>query len=152
MEIKIDKSVIALIGSVLAVIIISVIVLFMLLPKSETVQSPSQSSQISQTVSVSEFETRIADPQNILLDIRTPSEFNSGRIAGAINIDYYEPGFQSELEKLDKEKQYIIYCNSGNRTSSTLAIMKKMGFKNVVDLRGGITAWKQAGKNTCTSC
>ena len=83
----------------------------------------------------------------VILDIRTPDEFNSGRIAGSVNIDFYESNFASELAKLDKDKTYFVYCNSGNRSGSAMGTMRDLGFVDVYDLDGGIQAWYNSGLN-----
>ena len=81
----------------------------------------------------------------VILDVRTPEEFRSGYIEGAVNIDYYGPGFPVEIGKLDKTKTYLVYCRTGNRTESAFALMKELQFKEVYPVEGGITAWRAAG-------
>jgi len=81
----------------------------------------------------------------VILDIRTPDEFNSGRIAGSVNLDFYESDFASELDKLDKDMTYFVYCNSGNRSGSAMGTMRDLGFTDVYDLDGGIQAWYSSG-------
>lgn len=105
-----------------------------------------------ETISASSFQNEINSDDVIILDIRTPEEFASGRIANSQNIDFYAADFKNNLEKLDKDKEYKIYCNSGNRSESAKKIMEEMGFKNVVELRGGIQAWMSNGLPTCTTC
>jgi len=82
-----------------------------------------------------------------IIDLRTPEELlpkNGGKIfPEAINIDFYEPAFVQNLLKLDRDEKYLIYCRSGNRSGKTLDLMKKTGFKNVVELAGGKKAWDQ---------
>lgn len=81
---------------------------------------------------------------SIVIDIRTPDELLSGTIVEKpLNIDYYSNNFDDELKKLDKNKKYLIYCHSGNRTGSTLKKMKDMGFSSVADLKGGINVWDE---------
>ena len=77
----------------------------------------------------------------ILLDIRTPEEFANGRIRGAKLIDYYSSEFVERLKKLDRNKTYLIYCRSGNRTGRSLAIFKRLGFGKVYQLEGGLIGW-----------
>ena len=81
----------------------------------------------------------------VILDIRTPEEFNAGRIAGSVNIDFYESSFAAELDKLEKDKTYFVYCNSGNRSSRAMGTMRDLGFVDVYDLDGGIQAWYNSG-------
>ena len=77
----------------------------------------------------------------VILDIRTPEEFAAGHIAGAINIDYYADDFEQRLGVLDFDVPYVMYCNSGNRSSNTLPLMDSIGFSEVYELEGGIQAW-----------
>jgi rhodanese-related sulfurtransferase len=74
-----------------------------------------------------------------LLDVRTPAEFDAGHIQGAINVDFENVNFQSEVKKLDVSKTYFVYCRSGNRSSQSVVIMRNSGIKNIYDLQGGIS-------------
>lgn len=79
----------------------------------------------------------------ILIDVRTPGEVNAGYIDGAdAFIDYNGASFQSEINKLDKEKTYVMYCRSGGRSGRAAEFMVKNGFKDVYNLEGGILAYK----------
>lgn len=81
----------------------------------------------------------------IIIDVRTPQEFANEYIENAVNIDYYSEEFQNELNKLDKEKTYLIYCLSGNRSGKALSIMKELAFREVYNILGGIIQWKAEG-------
>ncbi len=81
----------------------------------------------------------------IILDVRTEPEYKSGHIENAENIDYYLEGFKDELGELDKNKTYLIYCASGNRSGKALKIMDEMGFQKAYNVLGGIKRWKSKG-------
>lgn len=102
-----------------------------------------------ENVDVDKFETLIAGKDKVfLLDVRTPDEFKEEHIEGAIEIDFKERSFRDEcLKKLPKDKVIAVYCRSGFRSSTASNILLEEGF-NVVNLKGGITAWKEAGKPT----
>ena len=104
----------------------------------------AQATPALKSVSVEEFE-KVLEQEVVLLDIRTPEEFAQGQIEGATLIDYYDADFTSQLEELDKDKTYAIYCRSGARSGDTLALMQELGFTSVYDLSGGILAWNAAG-------
>jgi rhodanese-related sulfurtransferase len=83
------------------------------------------------------------NPKAIVLDIRTPAEFNEGHIPGAVNIDYKADSFESELEKLDRDATYVMHCRSGRRSANSFETFSKLGFKNIVHMYDGILGWKQ---------
>lgn len=89
-----------------------------------------------------------ADPQALFLDVRTPEEYNSHHLHEAINIDFYEQDFSQKVGELDKDKTYLVYCQSGGRSSSAVEEMQKMGFTHVVGLKGGILGWELSGMMT----
>ena len=79
----------------------------------------------------------------LIIDVRTSEEFKEVRLPNSINIDFYNPqGFMQELEKLDKNKSYYIYCRTGSRSANTCELMKEIGFAKTYNLLGGITEWK----------
>lgn len=86
-----------------------------------------------------------AESNPVLLDVRTPGEFSGGYIKGAINIDYNSGDFSEKVNKLDKSEPVFVYCLSGGRSSSAANQMRSSGFKNVIELKGGIMKWKAAG-------
>lgn len=81
----------------------------------------------------------------VTLDVRTPAEFAAGHVPGATNLDLYSAQFRAQLEKLDKNRSYVVYCHTGNRSGQATTLMHTLGFKHVYDVQGGIAAWEQAG-------
>lgn len=103
-------------------------------------------SGTGQQLDAKAFSEKIHSENNpVILDVRTPEEFSGGYIAGAINIDYNSGDFAEKAYKLDKEETIYVYCLSGGRSSSAANEMRKAGYKNVYDLKGGILKWKAAG-------
>lgn len=83
------------------------------------------------------------DGNAVVLDVRTPEELEEGIIPHAINIDFYlGQDFLAEIEKLEKGKNYYVYCRSGNRSGQACAIMNSLGFKNTYNLAGGFMNWE----------
>ena len=83
-----------------------------------------------------------SDKNAIILDVRTPEEFVISRIPNSINIDFYNPQiFMEEINKLDKNQSYYIYCRTGIRSANSCALMKELGFKKTFNLVGGIVDW-----------
>lgn len=108
--------------------------------KAEATNAPAQ------LVTVPEAEKLIADKKVVVLDVRTPSEFAAGHIAGATNLDFHDKDFQAKLGKLDKSQPYLVHCAVGGRSGKAGKLMSTMDFKSVYDLKGGLTAWEKAGK------
>jgi len=88
------------------------------------------------------------NPNFIIVDVRTVAEFKNEHIANGINIDYYSPDINSIVGKLDKNRQYLIYCRTGIRGAGVTLIMVDSGFKEVYNLSGGIVQWIQDGYPT----
>jgi rhodanese-related sulfurtransferase len=108
-------------------------------PNVPTITTPDAYNLIQQNLN---------NPDFIILDVRTADEFNSGHIAGAINIDYESQQFTADVSKLDKNKQYLVYCATGIRGAAATQIMMSLGFTDVQNMAGGITAWIQDGYPT----
>ncbi len=90
------------------------------------------------------FAELIKDPQVIILDARTAEEYQEGHLEGAILIDVKENDFLTKAEQLlPKEKKVAVYCRSGRRSATAAGILGEKGYQ-VVNLQGGITAWKAA--------
>lgn len=80
-----------------------------------------------------------------VIDVRMPEEFAEGHLKGAQNIDISSPDFQKNLAKLDPAKTYLVHCAAGGRSTRSLTILKKLGFKSIIHLDGGLNGWKEAG-------
>ena len=95
-------------------------------------------------LSQEEWEEQMKNDDNaLMLDVRTPQEFEEGYIPGAVNIDIYlGQGFLEELGKLDKSKNYYVYCRSGARSGQACAIMNSIGIENAYNLEGGFMNWE----------
>jgi rhodanese-related sulfurtransferase len=102
-----------------------------------------QSQTASGTVDAKTFQQKLNETKDkVILDVRTPEEYAEGYIDQAVLMNYYDDSFESGLKKLDKNKTYFVYCAAGGRSHSALEDMQKAGFTKVIELGGGITAWK----------
>ncbi len=79
----------------------------------------------------------------VLIDVRTSEEVQTYRLEGSLHLDYLGPGFLDALEDLDREATYLLYCRSGRRSVRTGVLMKNWGFNHVINLDGGLAAWKE---------
>jgi rhodanese-related sulfurtransferase len=93
------------------------------------------------------FENKLQSINNpLLVDVRTQGEYNQGHLSNAMLIDYNSSEFKSRLSKLDKTKAVFVYCAVGGRSNAAVNVLTGMGFKEIYDLQGGISAWQQAKK------
>jgi len=95
-------------------------------------------------LSQEDWVAQLKDDSNAyILDVRTEDEREEGFIPNSTNIDIYlGQGFLEELEKLDKNKNYYVYCRSGNRSGQACAIMNSVGIENAFNLEGGFMNWE----------
>ncbi len=97
-----------------------------------------------QNIDNKEFKELLKKPNTLVMDVRTPKEVGEGYIPQATlfadinNAD----AFETALSKLDKSKNYLVYCRSGARSSKACKIMEEKGFKgSLYNLAMGITGW-----------
>lgn len=77
----------------------------------------------------------------VILDVRTQMEFDMGHIDNAILIDIYRDDFREELDKLDKNKEYLVYCRTGARSGAALGMMDELGFQKAYNMQYGIVSY-----------
>jgi len=118
--------------------------------KTNNVTTHEKVSQvISKNVDVNDFESKINSLENVqLIDVRTPQEWNSGVIDGAMKININGSDFKGNVEKLDKKAPVLVYCRSGGRSGKAMKILIDLGFEEVYNLKGGITACNANGNKT----
>ena len=122
---------------------LSAVFLTFLMLSSCTTDSDSSSTAIEpKTINEEEFNKLAKDSNTVIIDVRTPGEVSEGYISGAtLFFDYNDANFESNIEKLDKSKGYIVYCRSGGRSSEAAEILTQKGIKKVYNLDGGISNW-----------
>jgi len=81
----------------------------------------------------------------VLLDVRTPLEFQQGHLKGAVNIDARHPEVTKQLDQLDRNASYVVYCRTSNRSGVVGDYLVKKGFKDVSQMMDGYTGWLQNG-------
>lgn len=103
-------------------------------------------SQKVRNVDATEFKKLLDEKKYSLIDLRTNEEIKSkGLIKGATQIDFLDKNAEANIEKLDKNKTYLIYCAGGGRSADCAELMQKQGFKEVVNLEKGFSDWKNKG-------
>ena len=108
--------------------------------KSEIVEPIIESISASQSYEM--IQDNLTNENFVILDIRTPDEYQSGHIENAHNIDFYFSTFEDDLDKLDKTLTYLIYCRSGGRSGQALEKMENLNFEIVYNMLGGMIKWK----------
>lgn len=95
-------------------------------------------------ISPNQYKVEFADANkpHVLIDVRTPEEFKSGHIPGAVNIDVQV--LPQRLAEIPRDKAVVLYCRSGNRSNYAAHLLQRAGYTEVYDL-GGIGDWRAAG-------
>lgn len=106
--------------------------------------SQSQTSSGYKSVDNKTFAEKMKESNVVILDVRTPEEYQSGHIPKATLINFYDQNFSLQLDSLDKSKTYLVYCAKGSRSSQASELMAKKGFHNVLSLKNGYNAWDGA--------
>ena len=112
---------------------------------SPSAQSDQQFTVVSPKEASALIETHKEDSDFVILDIRTPGEYQSGHIKNSIMIDFYSKTFAEEVNRLDKGKTYLIHCRSGNRSTRSMGLFKKLKFQKIYHLSSGINGWNSEG-------
>ena len=139
-------------------VILALLIVFMVpavlngcLRREAEVASP-ENKPIIEDVNLEEAYALIVDnlsnPDFVIIDVRTPEEYASGHIEDAINMDFYAEDFDDQLDKLDRDKTYLIYCRSGSRSGKALDKMEALGFQEVYNMLGGIVNWERTNLPT----
>ncbi|HEY7115741.1 MAG TPA: rhodanese-like domain-containing protein [Tepidisphaeraceae bacterium] len=97
-------------------------------------------------VNPDEFEKLSREPNTVILDVRTPTEYAAGHIKGSIPISYTAKDFDQKIKELDKSKTYLVHCASGTRSAKACDKLDALNIPKVYNLLGGIRAWEKAGK------
>lgn len=108
--------------------------------------SSSQKKQTIGTISPEDafelIKKHEEDSNLVILDVRPREDFEKEHLEGAQNLDYDGHEFRKKVGKIDKNKNYIIYCKSGVRGEYFMGIMKDLGFPRVYNILGGFVGWK----------
>jgi phage shock protein E len=116
------------------------------LASASTARAEDKAAPAHKNVGVEEFDKLTRQPGNVILDVRTGTEYRQGHLKDAVLIDFMAKDFDEKVKALDKSKTYLVHCQVGGRSAKACAKLDKMGFTNVVNLEGGYKAWEKAGK------
>jgi len=101
----------------------------------------------AQNVDAATFEQKINAGGVQVLDVRTAGEYSGSHLKNVMLADWTDKAqFAERTKYLDKNKTLLVYCAAGGRSGQAAVWLKEQGFKDVVNLQGGITSWNAAGK------
>jgi len=106
--------------------------------------SAEQQKGTYENISADQAKQMIDNEEVIILDVRTPEEYESGHIPNARLMNFNSGDFEQQLQELPKGEAILVYCHSGNRSSRAMQQMEESGFTAVYNLEGGISGWKRA--------
>jgi rhodanese-related sulfurtransferase len=109
-------------------------------------QNASPAAGTVRHVDANGAEKLIVEGRILVLDVRTPQEYEEGHIKNARLVDFQSPDFATKLGELNRDQTVLVHCAVGGRSAKSLATLEKLGFKDVVHLDGGFKAWVKAGK------
>lgn len=98
-------------------------------------------------ISPEEFKIKLKQDGGTIIDVRTRGEYNEGHLKGALQSDVMNGEFRKQINSLDKNKTYYLYCRSGNRSLQAARMMIQNGFENVYNA-GGMGRLAYAGFET----
>lgn len=113
--------------------------------KNSETTTQSTTAVINKDVTAQEFKALMDKKEGQLIDVRTDGEFAEGHLKGATQMDIGSRDFDQKIATLDKNQPVYVYCRSGARSGRAAKTMKEMGFTEVYNLEGGISAWQGAG-------
>ena len=87
-----------------------------------------------------------SDSKIVVLDVRSPEDFQAGHIPGAKNLDFFGKDFATQVAALDKSKTYLVHCAAGGRSAQACRVFEQEKVPSVLHLNEGFKAWEKAGK------
>ncbi len=103
-------------------------------------------SPVPAVLDLAEFDRLRSQTNCLVVDVRTPGEFASGHVPGALNIDWNSTDFEAKAGQLDKGRTLLVYCASGNRSARAIKHLRELGYYNLGEFKGGWNVWKRARK------
>ena len=91
----------------------------------------------TKVISTEQLKSVINDKDKVFVDVRTPGEYKGRNIRQFKNIP-----LGSDFSKLPKDKEIVVICQSGMRSSQACKQLKKLGYEKVTNVRGGMSAWR----------
>lgn len=112
------------------------------LPMVMLVSSCNAQKADDTNVTVEQAAEMAADKDVVVIDVRTPEEYEKGHLEGATLINFYGEDFSQKINELPKDQKYLVYCHSGGRSAKAVKQMEDAGFTDVHNMLGGWSAWQ----------
>lgn len=93
-----------------------------------------------QSISTEEMKTLLSKKDKQYIDVRTPVEFKGNHVKGFKNIPLNE--LPKRMNELSKDKEILVICQSGMRSSKASQLLKKNGFTAITNIRGGMSSYR----------
>lgn len=103
-------------------------------------------SQTKSQMPITDWDASYLEGNAVLVDVRTPAEFEAGHLEDAVNIDFMQPDFSNRMQEFEPSQTLYLYCKVGGRSARAAVLLDSLGYKNVIDLTGGYDAYKAARK------
>ncbi len=111
-------------------------------------QADDDGQDLVTTIEVNDAREFVAHHENaVIMDVRTPVEYETSHIPGAVNVDVQDESFEGTVAALDPNKTYIVHCTknpANGRSNRALQTLQSLGFKHLYSLEGGYVAWEDA--------
>ena len=117
-------------------------------PKSESPEIViSTAAAVTNVDAITASQLLTKDASMVVLAVRTPQEFAEGHLPGkVVNVDFKAANFKTAAAELDRDTAYLVHCKGGGRSTSSLEVLKELGFTKIYHLDGGISAWMASGE------
>lgn len=110
------------------------------LPEGNSSQNMTDNIRVEKATNI--VKSFKGNDELVILDIRTAEEYNNGCIEDAVNIDFNNSDFRKIIKFMDKQKTYLVYCQSGIQSKKAVEIMSEIGFKKIYHMYEGVEGWK----------
>jgi phage shock protein E len=131
-----------------APVVRSLVVMLACLAASCVAFAADAPATVHKDVDAEQFEKLTAAPDTVVLDVRTPKEYEAGHLKNAVLINFNDKAFDEKVKDLDPKKTYLVYCAVGGRSAKACTKLDALKIPKVYNLTGGIKAWEKAGKPT----
>lgn len=107
------------------------------------VEADTVQEVINDDVTVAQAQEMIKSDKVVIIDVRTPEEYEKGHLENATLINFFGEDFDQKIAELPKDQEYLVYCHSGNRSGKAVKKMEAAGFTKAHNMTGGWSAWSQ---------